>query len=432
MKLKWLAVWMIACFVLGYGNEVHGAVLSGNPMGPANAAAAGEALQKEPSEQKGPGVKAAAQMESEKGRPDERAAGGSAGGGKPEEIGQALEETGNSDLAEEETGTWRSENGGWRYYDEAGGFDKNKWAKIKGYWYYFDWDGYMVTGWLRIAGNHYCFRDSGELTIGWCYNDDSEKWYYFDRDGFPKKGWFQDKDGSWYWFSSWGEMVSSGYKSIDGKRYYFLDNGQMAANQYAGLFYMDENGQRDKRYDITLEGKDTNSSVPSDTRNSITEALQNVPREWMKYFVENGWKILYYPDKNYFSAPESDGGLYYVYHKLDTSYRKLKFCDPQALTEAFGEYIGYAADCYEKDGQLAMNMAVNQGNIDDFVDVPSYYLNDMQFYFGKLVEVYVSNKDTKRAMEENSPGICDLLRKVLYLWQPEDSPNRLPVGKSTD
>ena len=230
--------------------------------------------------------------------------------GTAENTAGQTEETPEADPGNEETGTWKQEDGGWRYYGEDGTYKKNSWEQIGGYWYHFGRDGLMAAGWQKIGGYYYCFRETGDLAIGWCYNDEEEKWYYFDKDGTAKKGWFQDEDGSWYWFSARGEMASSGYKSIDGKRYYFFEDGQMAANQYVGLFYMDENGQRDKRYDIVIEGKSKESSVASETKDEITAALERIPRGWIKYFAEHGWEILYYPDKEYFSAPESDGGTY--------------------------------------------------------------------------------------------------------------------------
>ena len=52
--------------------------------------------------------------------------------------------------------------------------------------------------------------------------------------------------------------------------------------------------------------------------------------------------------------------------------------------------------------------------MDEFVDVPDYYTNNMQFYFGKLVEAYLSDNDTRTAMEADSPQVCEILRKVLY------------------
>lgn len=333
----------------------------------------------------------------------------------------AVKETVPEEAAFEDKGTWKEENGSWKYYSEDGTYKKNCWARIGGYWYRFDREGNMVTGWVKVGGYYYFFRETGDLAIGWCYNDEEEKWYYFDQDGYAKKGWYQDDDGSWYWFTPRGEMVSSGYRTIDGSRYYFYENGQMAANQYVGLYYMDENGQRDKRYDIVIEGKSKDAAIPSETKDEITEALKNIPRGWIRYFVDHGWQILYYPDKEYFSAPESGGGTYYVYHKLDTSYRKIKFCKPEALTEAFGEYIGYAADCYDSDSQFAVDLSMNKGNVDEFVDVPDYYSNDMKFYFGKLVEAYLSDSDTRAAMEEDSPQVCEILRQILYAVQDKKS-----------
>ena len=61
-----------------------------------------------------------------------------------------------------------------------------------------------------------------------------------------------------------------------------------------------------------------------------------------------------------------------------------------------------------------VDLAMNKGNVDEFVDVPDYYTNNMQFYFGKLVEAYLSDNDTRTAMEADSPQVCEILRKVLY------------------
>lgn len=161
---------------------------------------------------------------------------------------------------------------------------KNRWEEINGYWYYFDNEGYMVSDWTRIGGMNYCFSETGELQLGWCYNDEEEKWHYFHEDGIAQKGWYQEANGSWYWFSPRGEMASSGYKNVAGKRYYFFDNGQLAANQYVGLFYMDENGQRNKEFDISIDGKKTSSSVSSEVKDAFTEATKNIPRDWIRKF----------------------------------------------------------------------------------------------------------------------------------------------------
>ena len=118
--------------------------------------------------------------------------------GTAENTAGQTEETPEADPGNEETGTWKQEDGGWRYYGEDGTYKKNSWEQIGGYWYHFGRDGLMAAGWQKIGGYYYCFRETGDLAIGWCYNDEEEKWYYFDKDGTAKKGWFQDEDGSWY------------------------------------------------------------------------------------------------------------------------------------------------------------------------------------------------------------------------------------------
>lgn len=310
-----------------------------------------------------------------------------------------------------EEGTWEQDSTGWRYQYEDGTGPKNSWQEIRGSRFYFDRDGYMAAGWHKIGGYYYCFQETGEQVTGWSYHSEEDKWYYYTPDGTLQKGWFQDQDGSWYWFTNRGEMINSGYRSIGGKRYYFYENGRMAANQYVGTYYMDENGHHDKEHDIVIEGK-KKISIQSEEKDQITEALKDIPGAWIKYFVDNGWEFLYYPDKSYFSAPESGGNISYIYHKLDSSYRKIKFCKVEALTQAFGEYMGYISGI-DKDGSAFMlSLSTNQGNVDQFVEVPDYYLDDMRFYFGKLVEAYLDEEKTE-LMEADSPEVCKILLEVL-------------------
>lgn len=333
----------------------------------------------------------------------------------PEYSAAAQETSVGSDAGEGKSEyQWKEDSGGWMYTTEDGKYKKNCWEEIDGYWYHFDRDGYMAVDWVKINGCYYLFRETGDLAIGWCYNDELDKWYYYNPDGTIQKGWFQAEDGSWYWFTTRGEMAAGGYKTIDNKRYYFYDNGKLAANNYVRLYYMDENGQRDKEHDIVIEGKGKESSVSTETKNGITEAMKNVPGGWIKYFADHGWEILYYPDKEYFSAPETGSGRYYVYYKLDTSYRKIKFCKPEGLTAAFGEYIGYAANLYGDDSQYAADIYMNKGDLEAYLDVPDYYSDDMKFYFGKLVEAYLSDEETQISMEEESPEVCETLQTILY------------------
>lgn len=309
---------------------------------------------------------------------------------------------------------WQEEPDGWRYVNAAGELKKNCWEEINGYWYYFNHEGYMASDWTRISGMNYRFSETGELILGWCYNDEEEKWHYYKEDGTAQRGWYQETDGSWYWFSIKGEMAASGYKTISGKRYYFFDNGQMAANQYVGLFYMDESGQRNKEFDITIDGKKTSSSLSSEVRDVFTEATKNIPRDWIKKFIDQGWEIIYYPGKRYFSAPMTESGIYYVCHKLDTNYKKIKICLPEDLTAAFGEYIGYASGCYGSSSQDATDLLMSRVSVEDFVDIPDYFSDDMMFYFGKLVSAYVESSSTREEMEEEAPQVTEILKRILY------------------
>ena len=309
---------------------------------------------------------------------------------------------------------WLEEPDGWKYVNAAGEFKKNCWEEIDGYWYYFQYNGFMASDWTRIGGMNYCFSESGEQMLGWCYNDEEEKWHYYKEDGTAQKGWYQDDRKNWYWFSIKGEMAASGYKNISGKRYYFFDNGQLAANQFVGLFYMDENGQRNKEFDITLDGKKTSSSVSSEAKDAFTEASKNIPRDWIKKFTDQGWEIIYYPGKQYLSAPMTESGIYYVCHKLDINYKKIKICQPEDLTAAFGEYIGYVSGLYSSSSQDATDLLMGRDSVEEFVYIPDYFSDDMKFYFGKLVAAYVGNSSDRAEMEESAPQVTEILKRILY------------------
>lgn len=315
--------------------------------------------------------------------------------------------------------TWQEVSGNWRYVNAAGEYKANCWEEINGYWYYFDRDGFMASDWTRIKGVDYCFSETGELELGWCYNEEEEAWHYYNEDGTARTGWYQDDLGRWYWFSPKGEMADSGYKTVSGKRYYFYDNGQLAANQYVGLSYMDENGQRDREHDIIIDGKGSSASVSSEVKNALTDAVKGIPGRWIKKFIEQGWEVIYYPNKRYFSAPLTGGGPYYVCHKLDTNYKKIKICSPEELTEAFGEYIGYASGCYESSSGEARDLMMGRDTVEEFVDIPDYYEDDMKFYFGKLVSAYVGSSATRADMEEAAPEVTGILKELLYPQKDE-------------
>lgn len=317
-------------------------------------------------------------------------------------------------------GGWKYDSGGWWYQYEDGDSPRNCWKEIDGNRYYFDQNCYAAVGWMKIKGYYYCFDETGVQKLGWRYYEDEDKWYYFKEDGSVQKGWFQDQDGSWYWLGVRGEMMKSGYRNINGVRYYFYEDGKMAANQYAGTYYMNEYGQHNGDYDMVIEGKIKESALNTEAREAITKALKDIPPEWIRRFVDQGWEFLYYPERSYFEAPDSGGSIYYVYHKLDTSYRKIKFCKPEALTQAFGEYIGYMSDCYDDDSLAMRDLFMCQANVDEFINLPDYYADDSKFYFGKLVEAYL-DPEKNVEMEAASPEACQILKDILYSKDGEKS-----------
>lgn len=309
---------------------------------------------------------------------------------------------------------WQEDSYSWKYVNREGEFKKKRWEKINGYWYYFDSDGYITTEWTEIRGINYCFRETGELELGWIYDEEEEKWYYFNEDGTVGKGWHQDGDGNWYWFSHKGEMASSGYKNILGKRYFFYNDGRLAANRYVGLFYMDENGVRNRDHDIRISGKKGTNTLPAEVKEGITEAVKNIPGEWMKRFIDQGWEIIYYPDKSYFSAPMTGNGTYFVTHVLDTNYKKIKICRPEALTEALGEYIGYASGCYKAGNQDGTDLLMGKAYLEEFVYIPDYFSDDLKFYFGKLAAAYVGSASVRAEIEEEAPEMSEILKRIIY------------------
>ncbi len=73
-----------------------------------------------------------------------------------------------------------------------------------------------------------------------------------------------------------------------------------------------------------------------DKRPFITDYLYEVPRGWQKQFVEDGWEFLFYKKKQYFSAPSTSSGIYYVRYSTDRRYKKVKFCDADSILQGFG------------------------------------------------------------------------------------------------
>lgn len=305
-------------------------------------------------------------------------------------------------------GTWISEGDDWRYRLTDGTFLKKDWLLDQGKWYYLDEGGYMLTGMQKIKTKYYYFLDSGAMAVGWVYDEDEDCWYYMNQDGTRKTGWLS-VGGAWYWFDSKGKMFNGGYRMVSEHKYYFFDNGQMAADQYVGTFFFGSDGLRDRRYDMAIQGKRRPSAREKE---EITEALADVPRQWMKKFVESGWEFMYYTDKDYFSAPDTDQGVYYVYHKTDTHYKKIKFTNPQSLAAAFGEYVAFET---KNDAEQNGFMADFQRYLTDsnmIRPLPSYFDDKLGMWFGILFQGYC-DENIRYDIEKTSPSLADYMKKTL-------------------
>ena len=243
---------------------------------------------------------------------------------------------------------------------------------------------------------------------GWYTDIKTGKRYYYDKDGELHYGWLRYV-GHWYYFTVLGNMVDDGYRSIDGEQYFFYNTGQLAAGTYVGLHYMDENGVHVDEHDIRLIGK---GDVTMYDRDMITDALYYVPQKWVTRFVKEGWELMYYTKKKYLEAPDTDLGIYYVYHKLDPTYKKLKFTKPDDLVRGFGEYIGYTLGLYKEGNEDMAIMWGDEMTVADMEEIPNYYEDDPAFYFGILCKLYWDSETTKE-LQEAAPDTYAVLKDLL-------------------
>lgn len=244
----------------------------------------------------------------------------------------------------------------------------------------------------------------------WFYSDKNHHWCYYDENQAVHTGWLF-YEGEWYWFDSDGWMKAGGYANIDGLRYYFFSNGQMAHNQYVGLNYLNQDGQEQADQDIRVVGRE---KPTTEDRDMITDALYEVPRGWFAEFEKAGWQMMFYKQKKYFAAPDTDMGIYYVYHSVDTRYKKVKFTDTDSLLQAFGTYVGYAAGCYEEGNPMMQTLWTEQIALNNILNIPDYYSGDAEFYFGKLFAAYLDPVD-RAAMEQISPQACEVMGDILHM-----------------
>ena len=330
--------------------------------------------------------------------------------------GQAAETSGEPDPSVD--GEWEGDGEDWQYRLTDGTCLKKSWLYYGGCWYYFSSSGYMQTGVKRIGSKTYYFGGNGAMAVGWAYDEDDECWYHAAEDGELTKGWLH-AGGAWYWFDSKYKMYNRGYRMVDAHKYYFYENGQMAANQYVEMNYYDENGLRDKQYDITIQGK---RRPTAEEKKGITEAMEGIPREWIRKFNESGWELMFFTDKKYYSAPRTEQGIYYVYHKTDTHYKKLKFTKPESLALAFGEYVASATGNDKEENafmadyqQYLMDSGIAQ-------PLPSYFDNDSSMLFGNLFENYCK-PEVRADMKKLSPSLYRYMEETLGISTEGQKPD---------
>ena len=167
-------------------------------------------------------------------------------------------------------GTWKSESGGWRFYNSAGvmqkglftidgkkyylgpdGIMKTGWQQIGNHYYYFGSDGSMRTGWFSAGSTWYYLHSDGSMAFGLeevekllyffgASNDGamktgwhkvSDAYYYFGSSGAAAKGW-QYIGGYWYYFDNDNIMIKNIIREIDGNKYAFNSDGVMMTGTF--------------------------------------------------------------------------------------------------------------------------------------------------------------------------------------------------------
>lgn len=325
-----------------------------------------------------------------------------------------------SGLTSDETyafeGEWVTDGEDWRYNLKDGTFLQTSWLKSGDYWYYFSKYGYMQRGLKKIGSKRYYFAESGAMLTGWIYDEDTDCWYYAGEDGALTVGWYQT-GGAWYWFDSKCVMYHGGNRMVNGHKYYFFDNGQMAGNQYVGLNYYNADGIHDGTYDIKLMGK----RRPSDSeKEQITKELSGVPREWIKKFVDDGWDLMYYTDKEYFSAPKTDKGIYFVYYNTDTHYKKLKFSKPQGLAMAFGEFA--ASKLGDDDKTQVIADFEQYLSVSGLVQsLPSYFDDKTAMQFANFFAA-CCDEDVRTDIRKESPELYETVLELGF-WHEGEKPD---------
>lgn len=257
----------------------------------------------------------------------------------------------------------------------------------------------------------------GDQDPRWEYSQEDHNWYFYETDrAVPYTGWL-DFHGERYWFDGQGRMADDGFRTIDGKQYYFFINGHMARNQFVGMKYYDADGQPDDTHEVRKLGRE---SITTEQRDLFSDALYEVPRSWIARFMEEGWQFMCYTSKKYFSAPDTEMGIYYVYHSVDTYYHKLKFTNVDAVLQAFGEYVGYSAGLYKRDHVFMEQLWADEPVLGKLLDIPDYYAGDAKFYFGKLFAAYLDEQQQAEILRL-APKTAQVMEELLHMHDDDQT-----------
>lgn len=251
----------------------------------------------------------------------------------------------------------------------------------------------------------------------WYYDQDTYEWSYRKNGGDPHTGWL-NFEGEWYWFDQDGTMQSGGEAKIDGNSYYFFVNGNMAWNQYVGMKFYDSEGLYDQLYDVRVIGDEAPDSEEKDL---LSDYLYQIPRTWQHSFTRSGWEMMLYTEKDFFAAPKNGDEIYYVYHDIDTHYKKIKFTDVDSVLQGWGEYMGYAAGCYEKNSEWMDQIRQDLPSLQVILQIPEYYKDNAQFCFGKVFAAYL-DEESFAEMAKLAPKTCRVIEEILHM--KEDAKTR--------
>ena len=181
-------------------------------------------------------------------------------------------------------GTWKSESGGWRFYNSAGVMQKGLFT-IDGKKYYLGPDGIMKTGWQQIGSHYYYFGSDGSMRTGWL--SAGSTWYYLHSDGSMAFG-LEEVEKLLYFFGASNDgAMKTGWHKVSDAYYYFGSSGAAAKGwQYIGGYWYYFNQKGVMEYGLqTIEGSLYYLGNAND--GSMKTGWQQVENKWY-YFNSSG------------------------------------------------------------------------------------------------------------------------------------------------